>query len=160
MSKLTTFLWFDGKAEEAARFYASVFPNGKVGDVTYYGENMPLPAGTVLTAEFEIFGQAFVALNGGPHFKFSEAVSFQIPCENQAEVDRYWDTLIADGGEPGPCGWLKDRYGLSWQVTPTRLMQLLHDPDKAKADRATQAMMQMGKIDIAAIEAAAEGVPA
>jgi predicted 3-demethylubiquinone-9 3-methyltransferase (glyoxalase superfamily) len=159
MPKPVPFLWFDTQAEEAARFYVSVFPNSKLGEIMRSGENMPMPAGAVLTVEFELDGQPFVALNGGSHVKFTEAVSFQILCDAQAELDRYWDQLT-EGGEPGPCGWLKDRYGLSWQVTRTRLMQLMKDPDKARANRAAQAMMKMSKIDIAAIEAAVETVTA
>ncbi len=158
MSKLTTCLCFESAAEEAARFYVSIMPNAKLGAISYYGENMPMAAGEVLTVEFEIDGAAFFALNG-PRHPFTEAVSFQILCDTQAEIDTLWDRLT-EGGEPGPCGWLKDRFGVSWQVTPRSLMKLVKDPDKAKANRAIQAMMKMSKLDIAAIEAAAQGVPA
>ena len=150
-------LWFDNQAEEAMNFYVSVFPNAEVLGVSRYGEGGPMPAGTVLTASFRLDGQQFTALNGGSMFKFTEAVSFVIDCKTQDEVDYYWAKLGEDGGEPGPCGWLKDRYGLSWQVVPSRLPELLQDPDPAKANRVMQAMMQMGKIDIAGLERAAEG---
>lgn len=153
--KISPMLWFDDQAEEAAEFYVSVFPNSELLDVTHYGEGAPKPAGTVLTVSFRLAGEEFTALNGGPEFKFNEAVSFVVDCASQAEVDAYWDKLTADGGEPGPCGWLKDKYGLSWQVVPQRLMELLEDKDKAKANRAMQAMLKMGKIDIAEIERAA-----
>lgn len=155
MPKISSFLWFDHQAEEAARFYCSVFPNSKVKKVAHYGETGPGPKGTVMTVEFELDGQPFIALNGGPQFKFTEAVSFCVDCENQDEVDRYWDALGKDG-EPGPCGWLKDRFGLSWQITPTILGQLISDPDRKKADRAMQAMMAMKKLDIAALKRAYE----
>ena len=153
MSGITPFLWFDTQAEEAAHYYTSVFPNSRVTGTVRYGEAGPGPAGTVATVEFELDGQQMVALNGGPQFRFNEAVSFQISCESQEEVDRYW-TALGDGGEEGPCGWLTDRYGLSWQVTPTRLTELLADPDPDVADRAMRAMLTMKKIDIAAIEEA------
>ncbi|MDG2522390.1 VOC family protein [Caulobacter segnis] len=156
MPKITPFLWFDTQAKEAADFYVSIFPNSKIRDVSYYSEGMPAPAGSVMVVEFELDGQVLQALNGGPHFKFDEAVSFVIDCVDQAEVDYYWDKLLADGGVESQCGWLKDRYGFSWQVTPRRLMELMADPDKAKAGRVAAAMMQMVKIDIAKIEAAAE----
>ena len=155
MSKITPFLWFDGNGEEAARFYASVFPDAKVGKITYYGPDMPMPEGTALTVEFELFGQQFVALNGGPQFQFTEAVSFQVDCADQAEVDRYWEALTADGGEEGPCGWCKDRFGLSWQIVPRRLMELINDSDPEKAQRAMQAMMAMRKIVVDELEQAA-----
>ena len=154
MQKITPWLWFDTEGEEAARFYASVFPNSKVGEITRYGSAGPRPEGTVMTVSFELEGQPFVALNGGPEFGFTEAVSFQVLCEDQDEVDRYWDAL-ADGGEEGPCGWLKDRYGLSWQIVPKALFELLEDPDKEKAQRVTEAMLQMGKIEVAGLEQAA-----
>ena len=154
MQKITPWLWFDTEGEEAARFYASVFPNSKVGEITRYGSAGPRREGTVMTVSFELEGQPFVALNGGPEFGFTEAVSFQVLCEDQDEVDRYWDAL-ADGGEEGPCGWLKDRYGLSWQIVPKALFELLEDPDKEKAQRVTEAMLQMGKIEVAGLEQAA-----
>ena len=154
MQKITPWLWFDTEGEEAARFYASVFPNSKVGEITRYGSAGPRPEGTVMTVSFELEGQPFVALNGGPEFGFTEAVSFQVLCEDQDEVDRYWDAL-AEGGEEGPCGWLKDRYGLSWQIVPKALFELLDDPDKEKAQRVTEAMLQMGKIEVAGLEQAA-----
>ena len=155
-----TCLWFDDQAEEAARYYVSVFENSAIGTTTHYGEGAPRPAGSVLTVEFTANGQKFVALNGGPEFTFDEAVSFQILCEDQKEVDFYWNRLTGDGGSPGPCGWLKDRFGVSWQVVPTRLLDLVMDDDKARAQRATQAMLQMRKIDIAEVERAADGVTA
>jgi predicted 3-demethylubiquinone-9 3-methyltransferase (glyoxalase superfamily) len=153
----TTCLWFDTQAEEAAQFYTSVFKDTRMGQVSRYGEAGPRPAGTVITAEFELNGQKFVALNGGPEYTFTEAVSFQIPCADQAEVDYYWDRLTADGGEPGPCGWVKDRFGLSWQVVPTVLSSLLSDPDPGRAAAATKAMLSMGKLDIAELERARDG---
>ena len=155
MQKITTCLWFDTQGEEAAEFYTSVFPNSRILEVSRYGEAGPRPAGTVLTVEFELDGQHFTALNGGPEFTFDEAISFQIACEGQDEVDYYWDTLTA-GGEESQCGWLKDKFGLSWQVVPNALPQLLSDPDPARAQRAMQAMFTMKKIDIAAIRAAAD----
>ncbi|MGH3341986.1 MAG: VOC family protein [Carbonactinosporaceae bacterium] len=153
----TTCLWFDGQAEEAANYYTSIFTNSKLGSVTRYTEAGPGPAGTVVTVEFELNGQRFVALNGGPQFTFNEAVSFQIHCADQDEVDFYWSKLSA-GGEEGPCGWLKDRYGLSWQVVPTVLVDMIKDPDPEKAKRATEAMLAMGKLDIAALEKAHAGI--
>jgi predicted 3-demethylubiquinone-9 3-methyltransferase (glyoxalase superfamily) len=153
----TTCLWFDTQAEEAAQFYTSVFAGARMGRVSRYGEAGPRPAGLVMTAEFELNGQKFLALNGGPEFTFTEAVSFQIPCADQDEVDHYWERLTADGGQPGPCGWLKDRFGLSWQVVPTVLAALLSDPDPEKATRANQAMLSMGKLDIAELERAHAG---
>jgi predicted 3-demethylubiquinone-9 3-methyltransferase (glyoxalase superfamily) len=150
-------LWFDTEAEEAAAFYTSVFPNSRVVTVTHYPEGAPREAGTVMTVEFELDGQRFVGINGGPQFPFSEAVSFQIPCETQAEVDHYWERLTADGGEEGPCGWLKDRYGLSWQVTPTGMGELFADSEPERARRAMDAMLKMRKLDIATLLAAADG---
>jgi predicted 3-demethylubiquinone-9 3-methyltransferase (glyoxalase superfamily) len=155
MPKITPFLWFDTQAEEAARFYVGLFPNSQITEVTRYGEGAPGPAGSVMTVSFVLDGQPFTALNGGPHYKLNEAVSFVVHCKSQDEVDRYWDGLAADGGQTNVCGWLKDRYGLSWQVTPDRLMELLTDPDKATAQRVMQAMMGMTKIDIAGLERAA-----
>ena len=154
--KVTPFLWFDGNAEEAANFYVSVFPDSEVTAVSRYGEAGPGPAGSAMVVSFKLDGQEFSALNGGPQFTFSEAVSFLISCGSQAEVDHYWETL-SEGGEPGPCGWLKDRFGLSWQVVPTRLPELLQDPDREKASRVMQAMMGMGKLDIAGLERASAG---
>ena len=155
MQKIIPMLWFDGRAEEAADFYTSVFKNSKKGAVMRNPEGAPGPAGQVLTAEWEIEGQRYVGLNGGPMFKFSEAVSLQIQCKDQEEVDYYWNRLL-DGGEESMCGWLKDKFGFSWQVTPTRLTELMMSSDKAKAERVMQAMMKMRKIDIAALEAAAK----
>jgi predicted 3-demethylubiquinone-9 3-methyltransferase (glyoxalase superfamily) len=152
---LTTCLWFDTEAEEAAKFYTSVFPDSKQGEVSYYGEGGPRPSGSVMTAAFEIQGQQFVGLNAGPEFRFNEAISFQVPCQDQAEIDRYWDSLLEGGGEESQCGWLKDRFGVSWQVFPSRLPELLGDPDPGRSSRAMQAMMTMKKIDLAAIERAA-----
>ena len=153
---LTPCLWFDREAEDAAKFYTSVFPNSKIVSTSYFGEAGPRDDDLVLTVEFELDGKRFVALNGGPDFTFSEAVSFQIDCKDQDEVDRYWEAL-SEGGEEGPCGWVKDRYGLSWQVVPTRLAQLLKDPDQDKANRVMAAMLRMGKIEIAELDRAADG---
>jgi predicted 3-demethylubiquinone-9 3-methyltransferase (glyoxalase superfamily) len=156
MSKITPFLWFDTDAEEGARFYTSLFPNSRIGHVSRYGEAGPRPAGTAMTVSFELDGMPFQALNGGPQYRFSEAVSFQVSCAGQDEVDRYWNAL-SEGGEEGPCGWLKDRFGLSWQIVPTRLHELLGDPDGGRAGRAMAAMMTMKKIEIDVLERAAEG---
>ncbi|MFJ6292231.1 VOC family protein [Streptomyces griseoviridis] len=153
----TTCLWFDGQAEEAARFYVSVFEDARLGRINHYTEAGPGPEGSVITVEFTLQGQRFVGLNGGPQFTFTEAVSFQIHCADQAEVDHYWERLTADGGEPGPCGWLKDRYGLSWQVVPDRLLAMTTDPDPQKAARAMRAMFAMSKIDIVEVERAYAG---
>ena len=154
MPELTPCLWFDTEGEEAANFYTSVFPNSRVVHVSRYGEAGPRPAGTVMTVSFEIDGKPFLALNGGPEFSFSEAISFQVDCKSQEEVDHYWSTL-SDGGEEGPCGWLKDRFGLSWQIVPSRLPELLSDADSAKAQRVMGAMLKMRKIEIAELERAA-----
>jgi predicted 3-demethylubiquinone-9 3-methyltransferase (glyoxalase superfamily) len=154
MQKITPFLWFDTEGEEAATLYTSLFPNSRILDVTRYGAAGPRPEGTVMTVSFELDGQRFVALNGGPNYSFTEAVSFQIDCETQDEVDLYWSTL-SDGGEEGPCGWLKDRFGLSWQVVPRRLGELLADPDPECSQRVMRAMLEMKKIDIAGLERAA-----
>ena len=154
MPKPTPCLWFDTQGEDAARFYTSVFPNSRILEVSHYGDANPSQAGTVMVVRFELDGQTFMALNGGPQYTFSEAVSFTIDCADQAEVDRYWETL-SEGGEEGPCGWLKDRFGLSWQVVPTRLVELLADPDADRAQRVMRAMMSMRKIEIAELEAAA-----
>ena len=156
MPKITPNLWFDTQAEEAAAFYCSVFPNSKVNEVTHYTEAGPGPVGSVLTVEFELDGQPFVGINGGPEFTFDEAVSFQIDCADQAEVDRYWDKLT-EGGEESQCGWLKDRYGLSWQVVPVGMAELFNDADPQRAARAMRAMLGMKKLDVAAIQAAADG---
>ena len=152
-------LWFDTEAEEAAEFYTSVFKNSRIVSTSRYPEGAPREAGMVMTVEFELDGQRVVAINGGPDFKFSEAISLQIDCEGQEEVDYYWERLT-DGGEEGPCGWLKDRYGLSWQVTPAGMDELFADADPEKAQRAMQAMLKMRKLDVAELNAAAEGVPA
>jgi predicted 3-demethylubiquinone-9 3-methyltransferase (glyoxalase superfamily) len=147
MQRITPFLWFDNNAEEAMNFYVSVFKNSKVLKVTRYGEAGPGPAGTVMTAEFELDGQEFVGLNGGPRFKFTEAVSFVVNCATQEEVDHYWDKL-SEGGEKSRCGWLKDKFGMWWQVVPTVLAELMGDPDPQKARRVMEAMLQMDKIEI------------
>ena len=156
MRKIHPFLWFDDQAEEAMNFYVSVFPDAKAGKVTRYGDAGPGPKGSVMTASFELAGQQFIALNGGPHFKFTEAVSFMVDCADQAEVDWFWDKL-SEGGETGQCGWLKDRFGLSWQIVPAMLFPLVGDPDPEKARRATEAMLAMTKIDIAELERATGG---
>ena len=152
-------LWFDTEAEEAANFYLSVFENSRIVSVTRYPQDAPREAGMVMTVEFELDGQRFVAINGGPQFTFDEAISFQINCTDQDEVDHYWERL-SDGGEEGPCGWLKDRYGLSWQVVPAGMEELFTDPDPQRAQRAMQAMLKMSKLDIAALREAAAGVAA
>ncbi|QKW06142.1 VOC family protein [Streptomyces sp. NA04227] len=157
MPRITPNLWFDTNGKEAAEFYVSVFPNSRITNVTHYGDAGPRPAGTVLTVEFELDGQPYTALNGGPDFTFNEAISLLIDCKDQEEVDYYWDKLLADGGKPVQCGWLTDRYGLSWQVVPAELDRLIADPDKDRADRAMRAMLGQVKIDIAAIRAAADG---
>jgi predicted 3-demethylubiquinone-9 3-methyltransferase (glyoxalase superfamily) len=161
MQKITPFLWFDGQAEDAVNFYTSLFKNSKIGRILRYTEevakNSGCPVGSVLTIEFEIEGQKFVALNGGPLFKFNESVSFVINCETQEEVDYFWEKLTADGGEESQCGWLKDKFGLSWQVTPTVLIDMLHDKDPEKAERVMNAMLQMQKIEIAKLKAAYGG---
>lgn len=152
-------LWFDTEAEQAARFYCSLFPDSRITNVTHYNEAGPREAGMVMSVEFELAGQRFVAINGGPEFTFSEAVSFAVTCKDQDEIDRYWEALV-DGGEPGPCGWLKDRYGLSWQVVPEGIDDLFGDRDPERARRATEAMFAMSKLDVAALHRAAGGVPA
>lgn len=154
MQKITTFLWFNDKAEEAANFYVSLFENSKINEVSRYGENTPGEAGQVMTVNFTMAGQEYIALNGGPHFSFTPAISLFVKCESQAEVDRLWNTLTADGGLESQCGWLSDKYGLSWQIVPTRLMELMSDPDPVKAGRVTQAMLQMKKIDTAVLQQA------
>ena len=155
MQKITPFLWFDNNAEEAMNFYVSIFKNSKVLRVARYGDAGPGPKGTVMTANFLLNGQEFVALNGGPHFKFTEAISFVVNCETQQEVDEFWEKLSA-GGEESRCGWLKDKYGLSWQIVPTILPRLLQDKDPAKAKRVMEAMLQMNKIDIKKLKQAYE----
>ena len=155
----TPMLWFDTEAEQAAEFYTSVFPNSRIVEVTHYGSAGPRHEGMVMTVAFELDGREFVALNGGPDFSFSEGTSFVVYCATQEEVDSYWETL-SEGGEEGPCGWLRDKFGLSWQVTPTALPRLLADPDTQKAQRAMAAMLEMKKIDIETLERAAERVPA
>jgi predicted 3-demethylubiquinone-9 3-methyltransferase (glyoxalase superfamily) len=147
MQKITPFLWFDDKAEEAMIFYTSIFKNSRIGAVSRYGDGGPGPKGTVMSATFELNGQEFMALNGGPLFKFTEAISFFVNCESQEEVDELWEKL-SEGGEGGPCGWLKDKYGLSWQIVPSILGELLQDKDAEKSSRVMQAMLKMGKIDI------------
>ena len=154
MQPLTTCLWFDTEGEEAATFYTSMFPDARITGVTHYGEAGPRDAGTAMTVSFELLGQPFLALNGGPNHSFTEAISFQVHCEDQAEVDRYWDALT-EGGEEGPCGWCKDRFGVSWQIVPNVLPRLLGDPDPARAGRAMEAMLQMKKLQIDELERAA-----
>lgn len=159
MQKITPFLWFDNQAEEAANFYVSIFKNSKIGSVTRYeeagAEVSGRPKGTVMTVTFQLEGQEFIALNGGPQFKFTEAISFSVDCKTQEEVDELWQKL-SEGGEEGPCGWLKDKYGLSWQINPTVLGELLSDPNPAKAQSVMKAMLQMKKIDIATLRRAYE----
>ena len=155
MPRITPNLWFDTEGEEAARFYASVFPNSRITNVSHYGEAGPRAAGSVLAVQFVLDGQEFTAINGGPNFKFTEAISLSIDCADQDEVDHYWSKL-SEGGSEGPCGWLKDRYGLSWQVIPAALPKLLSDPNRDRAQRAMQAMLGMQKIDVAALYAAAD----
>jgi predicted 3-demethylubiquinone-9 3-methyltransferase (glyoxalase superfamily) len=154
MPKITPCLWFDTEGEDAANLYTSVFPNSKIVEIARYGSAGPRPEGTVMTVLFELDGQRFLALNGGPDFTFSEAVSFQVDCKDQEEVDHYWNKL-SEGGEQGPCGWLKDRFGLSWQIVPKRLTELLGDPDREKSQRVMAAMLKMGKIEINELERAA-----
>ncbi|MGH9249173.1 MAG: VOC family protein [Acidimicrobiales bacterium] len=153
MPKLTSCLWFDTQGEDAANFYVSVFPNSRIVNVSHYGEAGPRPAGSVMTVAFELDGQPFMALNGGPEFTFSEAISFMIDCADQDEVDYYWSKL-GEGGEEGPCGWLKDRYGLSWQVVPAALGELASDPDPAKSQAVMEAMLGMRKLVVAELQAA------
>src|SRR5215467_4166 len=155
MQKITPFLWFDNQAEEAANFYVSLFKNSKVGSIRRYGDAGPGPKGSVMSVIFQLEGQEFFALNGGPHFKFTPAISLFVNCENQEEVDELWERLSA-GGRKDRCGWLQDKYGLSWQIVPTALSQLLGDPDPAKSSRVMKAMLQMDKIDIARLKEAYE----
>ena len=154
IEKIAPCLWFDTEGEVAAEFYTSVFPNSRIVDVAHYGEAGPREEGTVMVVSFELDGVKFVALNGGPEFTFSEAISFQVSCETQEEVDAFWSKL-GEGGEEGPCGWLKDKFGVSWQIFPTRLIELLGDPDREKSQRVMQAMLSMGKIELDALERAA-----
>ena len=161
MQKITPFLWFDDQAEDAAKFYTSIFKNSKIGKIARYdkaGEKAAgRPAGSVMTIEFQLEGQKFVALNGGPHFKFTEAISFVVNCETQKEVDYFWQKLTADGGQESQCGWLKDKFGVSWQIVPTILPELLSDKDATKSERVMKAMLKMVKLDIAKLKAAAQG---
>jgi predicted 3-demethylubiquinone-9 3-methyltransferase (glyoxalase superfamily) len=155
MQKITTFLWFDDQAEEAAKFYTSIFKNAKIGTVSRYGDGAPRPKGTAMVVTFQLAGQEFMALNGGPLFKFTEAISLLVSCETQEEVDEYWEKLTA-GGQESQCGWLKDKYGLSWQIVPTALGKLLSDPDPEKSQRVMKAMLQMKKIDVKRLQQAYE----
>jgi predicted 3-demethylubiquinone-9 3-methyltransferase (glyoxalase superfamily) len=158
MDKITPCLWFDGDAQEAARFYASLFPNSSIEGIDQSAADTPSgPEGSVITVNFTLDGRSFIGLNGGPEFKFNEAVSFSIDCDDQAEVDRYWDALLADGGEPSVCGWLRDRFGLSWQVIPRQLPEMLSSTDRDAARRAMEAMLKMVKIDVAELERAYAG---
>ncbi|MCH8617942.1 VOC family protein [Undibacterium sp. TS12] len=157
MQKITPFLWFDHQAEEAVEFYTSIFKDTKVHSVSRYGEGAPLPKGTVLTIKFTLAGQEFVALNGGPHYSFTPAISFVVDCESQEEVDYYWEKLLAGGGEENQCAWLRDKYGVSWQVVPRALINYLNDTDAAKAQRVMMAMFQMKKIIIADLDKAYAG---
>lgn len=156
MPKISPFLWFDTQAEEAANLYVSIFPNSRIKTIARYGDAGPGPKGTVMTVEFELDGQTFIALNGGPHFKFTEAISFAVDCKTQEEIDRYWEQL-SKGGEESQCGWLKDKYGLSWQITPSVLGEMLSDRDPKKSSRVMEAMLKMKKIVIADLQAASEG---
>ena len=156
MPRITPFLWFDNQAEEAAKFYVSIFKNSKIVNVARYGEAGPGPKGSAMTVAFHLDGQDFTALNGGPVFKFNESISFVVSCKTQQEVDEYWKKLTADGGEESQCGWVKDKYGLSWQIVPTVLDELLNDPDPKRANRAMKAMLGMKKLDIAALRKAAD----
>lgn len=157
MQKIVTFLWFDNQAEEAANFYVSIFKNSKIVNLSRYGDAGPGPKGSVMVAVFELDGQQFMALNGGPHFKLTPAISLVVNCESQAEVDQLWGKLLAGGGKPSRCGWLEDKYGLSWQIVPTALGKLMSDPDPEKSRRVTQALLQMDKLDIARLEQAYRG---
>jgi predicted 3-demethylubiquinone-9 3-methyltransferase (glyoxalase superfamily) len=158
--KITPNLWFDTEAEEAADFYTSVFKDSRIVTTTHYTEGAPREAGMVMTVEWELNGQRFVGINGGPNFKFDEAVSFAIDCEDQDEVDYYWEKLIEGGGSEGQCGWLKDKFGLSWQVVPAGMEEVFADSDPERAERAMKAMLQMSKLDVAELRRAADGVPA
>jgi predicted 3-demethylubiquinone-9 3-methyltransferase (glyoxalase superfamily) len=157
MQKITPFLWFDNQAEEAVNFYASIFTDAKIGTISRYPEGTPNPAGTVMVVEFELFGEKYLAMNGGPHFKFNPSVSFMINCEAQEEVDYYWEKLLEGGGEPTACGWLTDKYGLSWQITPSMLIPCYNQGTPEQASRVMQAMMQMVKLDIPTLKKAFDG---
>jgi len=158
MDKISPCLWFDGDAEEAARFYTSLFPNSSIDRIDSSAADTPSgPAGSIITVDFTLAGRSFIGLNGGPDFQFTEAISLSIDCDDQAEVDRYWEALLADGGQPSVCGWLKDRFGLSWQVIPRQLPEMLRSPDRAAAKRAMEAMLKMVKIDVAELERAYAG---
>lgn len=156
MKKITPCLWFNGKVEEAINFYTSLFKNSKISDISYYGEGMPMPAGSILVVTFEIEGQEIMIINGGPDFKLTEAASLYINCETQEEIDFYWGKLTADGGEEGPCGWLKDKFGLPWQVAPSALQKMIKSDDKKKVGNVMTALMQMKKLDITALQQAYE----
>lgn len=155
--KITPFLWFDNQAEEAAQFYTSIFKNSKILHVSRYGDGGPGPKGSVMVVNFQLAGQEFTALNGGPRFQFSEAFSFVVNCENQQEIDEYWSKLTSGGGEESMCGWLKDKFGFSWQIVPTAFGKLMSDKDPKKANRVMEALLKMRKLDIAKLKAAAEG---
>lgn len=157
MQRITPFLWFDTEAEEAAKFYCSLFPNSKILNISHYGKNMPQPEGTVMAVDFELDGQLFTTLNGGPDFKFTEAISFVIRCDSQDEIDRYWNKITANGGAEIQCGWCKDKFGLTWQVVPKVLNELVSSADPAKASRVMQALMKMKKLDIETLKAAYAG---
>jgi len=157
MPKIYPFLWFDTQAEEAAGFYCSIFPNSKIGKITRCGKSGPGPEGSVLTIAFSLDGQEFVGLNAGPRFKFTEAVSFVVPCNTQDEIDNYWSKLTSDGGQESMCGWLKDKFGLSWQIVPANIDKLMSDADPEKSGRVMQALLQMEKLDIAKLEKARDG---
>ena len=159
-TRIAPMLWFDGQAEEAANFYVGVFPNSRITKIARCGDSGPGPKGSVLVASFELDGQPFTALNGGPRFKFTEAISLVVHCRDQREVDRYWDTLLEGGGQTQACGWLKDRYGLSWQIVPSEVMEMIADDDIEKAERARNAVWQMIKLDLGAIRRAYDGLPA
>ncbi|MFO7179800.1 MAG: VOC family protein [Pseudomonadota bacterium] len=154
MDKITTYLWFDGNAEEAVELYTSLFPRSRVTQVTRWGKGAPAPEGSVMTVAFELAGRSFIALNGGPHFKFTPAISLLVSCESQEEVDSLWQRILDTGGKPSRCGWIEDRFGLSWQIVPKALMEWMSDPDPAKSGRVAQALMTMQKIDIATLERA------
>ena len=155
--KITPFLWFENQAEQAANFYCSIFQNSKVGNIVRYGDAGPGPKGTVMIMTFQLAGQEFTALNGGPRFKFTEAISFVVNCETQQEIDYFWEKLTADGGQESMCGWLKDKFGLSWQIVPTHLPQLMQSGDAKKSERVMQAILQMKKLDLAKLKQAYEG---
>jgi predicted 3-demethylubiquinone-9 3-methyltransferase (glyoxalase superfamily) len=158
MQKIKPCLWFDGQAEEAAKFYISVFKDGKIREITHYGKSGPRPEGSVMTVEFELFGQEFMGLNGGPEFKFNEALSLTVACKTQEEIDELWEKL-SRGGQEVECGWLKDKYGLFWQIVPAEIPKMLSDPDPEKVNRVMEAVMTMKKLDIAALKQAYEGTP-